>query len=378
MVAFELGKGVIGLVNVIGHYEQNVFNETGYIERAGNALKELYRDGSQKYLDIKDSSEFLLDTLYSCVNTEQLTRFNKDCQSDVFPTGLDSIEDSFKSSEKSIHDNISKKKKKKKKAVEQERTKLDNLDNNIYCTLRNICNLSYFIAKVSGDSELSQMKDLVKTNDKTIAKFVNLLETFRDNKEVFRTPSDVLDNKLQACKEAFKQAFNYSIDGDVLKAFVSTFKDEINIDIKDVLKNNISTKSSIKEGDLLFKNTTILLEELTLSLKKQQHLYILSKEEMKITDKVIYLDVPYEERDQARALGAKWNISVHRWYVPEGVNIKHFNEKGWLRVNPKDVEKSIIEKAERDSCRNQLKAEVKSKKVERKQEVQSVKNGRSR
>lgn len=378
LVAFELDKGVIALVNVLGHYEQNVFNEKGYIERTEKALKWLYKDKKQKYLAIKDSSEFLLDTLYSCVNTEQLTRFNKDCQSDIFPTGLDSIEKSFKSSEKSIHDNISRIDKKSNIAVEQERTKLDNLDNNIYRTLRNICNLSYFIAKVSGDNELSQMENLVKTNDKTISKFMNLLKSFNDDRDVFRCISDAIDKNLQACKKALDHSFSYSIDNETMASFVSEFKDEVDLDIKEVLNKSNLLKGNIQNNDLQFKNTNILLEELTFSLKKQQPLYILNKEEMQISDKVIYFNVPHEERGQARELGAKWNINAHCWYVPHGINVKPFDEKGWQRVNPKDIDNSIQEKSERDSFRSMFNTDFKEKVIERKQEVQSVKRGRSR
>lgn len=99
---------------------------------------------------------------------------------------------------------------------------------------------------------------------------------------------------------------------------------------------------------------------------------------MQISDKVIYFNVPHEEREQARALGAKWNINAHCWFIPEGSNVKPFDEKGWQRVNPKDIEKSIQEKKERDSFRSMLNSESKEKVIERKQEVQSVKKGRSR
>lgn len=32
-----------------------------------------------------------------------------------------------------------------------------------------------------------------------------------------------------------------------------------------------------------------------------------------------YLDVPWEEKDTAKQLGAKWDAAAKRWYVPEGV-----------------------------------------------------------
>jgi hypothetical protein len=32
-----------------------------------------------------------------------------------------------------------------------------------------------------------------------------------------------------------------------------------------------------------------------------------------------FLNVPYAEKDEARALGARWNPGKKRWYVPNGV-----------------------------------------------------------
>jgi hypothetical protein len=34
---------------------------------------------------------------------------------------------------------------------------------------------------------------------------------------------------------------------------------------------------------------------------------------------MIFLNVPYAEKDEARALGARWNPGGKRWYVPDGV-----------------------------------------------------------
>jgi len=37
-----------------------------------------------------------------------------------------------------------------------------------------------------------------------------------------------------------------------------------------------------------------------------------------------FLNVPYAEKDQARELGARWNPSRKRWYVPPGVALDAF------------------------------------------------------
>ena len=33
-----------------------------------------------------------------------------------------------------------------------------------------------------------------------------------------------------------------------------------------------------------------------------------------------YLNVPYQEKDEAKKLGARWDASARRWYVPEGMD----------------------------------------------------------
>jgi hypothetical protein len=46
-----------------------------------------------------------------------------------------------------------------------------------------------------------------------------------------------------------------------------------------------------------------------------------------------FLNVPYAEKDEARALGARWNPGRKRWYVPAGVALEAFEK--WL---PKEGE----------------------------------------
>jgi hypothetical protein len=41
-----------------------------------------------------------------------------------------------------------------------------------------------------------------------------------------------------------------------------------------------------------------------------------------------FLNVPYAEKDDARALGARWNPGKKRWYVPPGVALEPFEK--WL------------------------------------------------
>ncbi len=60
----------------------------------------------------------------------------------------------------------------------------------------------------------------------------------------------------------------------------------------------------------------------------------------------IYLTVAYAEKDQAKALGARWDAMARRWFVPEGVAIESFNR--WLpttlAVQP--TEPSVLQSAD--------------------------------
>jgi len=46
----------------------------------------------------------------------------------------------------------------------------------------------------------------------------------------------------------------------------------------------------------------------------------------------ISLKVPFNEKDQAKALGARWNAELKQWYVPEGVNSAPFEK--WMSNAP--------------------------------------------
>jgi hypothetical protein len=39
---------------------------------------------------------------------------------------------------------------------------------------------------------------------------------------------------------------------------------------------------------------------------------------------MVLLNVPYAEKDDAKALGARWNPTRRRWYVPDGVAAEAF------------------------------------------------------
>lgn len=41
-----------------------------------------------------------------------------------------------------------------------------------------------------------------------------------------------------------------------------------------------------------------------------------------------YIEVPFAEKDKAKALGARWDMSRRSWFVPDGVDLMKF--KRWL------------------------------------------------
>ncbi|BBL72571.1 DUF5710 domain-containing protein [Methylogaea oryzae] len=45
-----------------------------------------------------------------------------------------------------------------------------------------------------------------------------------------------------------------------------------------------------------------------------------------MTNAKFYLNVPYAEKDQAKALGARWDASRKKWYVPAGVDVSLFQQ----------------------------------------------------
>ena len=46
----------------------------------------------------------------------------------------------------------------------------------------------------------------------------------------------------------------------------------------------------------------------------------------------ISLKVPFNEKDQAKSLGARWNAEAKLWYVPQGVDAAPFEK--WVTSAP--------------------------------------------
>lgn len=55
----------------------------------------------------------------------------------------------------------------------------------------------------------------------------------------------------------------------------------------------------------------------------------------------VYLNCPYAEKDECKALGGKWDPDVKKWYVTETLNINNF--KKWLPVSSDHTDQSSNE-----------------------------------
>lgn len=67
------------------------------------------------------------------------------------------------------------------------------------------------------------------------------------------------------------------------------------------------------------------------------------------TDNIL-LKVPFNEKDQAKALGARWNAEVKQWYVPQGVDSipfeKWFTTTSTTPKNTANVAKNLATEAQ--------------------------------
>lgn len=62
-----------------------------------------------------------------------------------------------------------------------------------------------------------------------------------------------------------------------------------------------------------------------------------------------YLDVPYEEKDAAKELGAKWDRQERSWYIPPGADMESF--KKWV---PQEGEKNLQPQKQQEDKRTYL------------------------
>ena len=52
--------------------------------------------------------------------------------------------------------------------------------------------------------------------------------------------------------------------------------------------------------------------------------------------------------------GAKWDRKIKYWYVPAGIDLKPFIEKGWKRLSNEEVTKAVKGNEDMDELRKSL------------------------
>lgn len=94
------------------------------------------------------------------------------------------------------------------------------------------------------------------------------------------------------------------------------------------------------EKEALVDKQNEIIEDKTIDKELGQ--VIVAKEAIKLTSEKTYLYVPYEQKDEAKKLGAKWDKDQKMWFAPEGSNIDDFSR--WRL--PREPEQNIDYKAE--------------------------------
>ena len=74
------------------------------------------------------------------------------------------------------------------------------------------------------------------------------------------------------------------------------------------------------------------IDEKDLAARKEK---LLQQQEVNKQSKVTYINVPKEEKDQAKALGAKWDRNNMCWFVPADKDLSLFDK--WERIDEKDL-----------------------------------------
>ena len=72
-----------------------------------------------------------------------------------------------------------------------------------------------------------------------------------------------------------------------------------------------------------------------------------------MTGSRIYLNCPYEEKDECKAAGGRWDAVSCRWYITEGMDLSPFSK--WIVTLPNELIDAKIAKYPRATQKfNQL------------------------
>lgn len=89
------------------------------------------------------------------------------------------------------------------------------------------------------------------------------------------------------------------------------------------------TELVVDANDFISQNKTSAQSEQTASFTKSLKRPTPFKEIAPSTVKaLLFLEVPFADKDKAKSKGARWDATAKKWYVPHGIDINPF-EKWW-------------------------------------------------
>jgi len=393
LVFKELEPGIVGIVNVLGHYDKCFFNNSN-VALVKRDLEILHRDNPSDFQFLKKGTEevlsFLFATTESIKDIEKIENldqvdfkaFNDKCTTAIFPLSIDYIIRELERSKNSIVSNTPKitmdKTARIKVAEAQENigdliAGIDGKDSEVYKVMRNTMELSVHLAESSGNKDdLDKVQDIIDPNLKLVDKCSFLIEKYAKYKNIFSDAAQFKD--LNELKLAIKDSVNFTLNNDFTSSVVSTFREQVYTDVT-IISNQLS---SGKDDGFTFKNTILFSETLNEKIlnkqSKQQIQYWLMNE----CNAVSYYNVPFENRKEAKILGMEWDRKLHHWYASNSVDQMILDDKGWSKVSKITLEN---EKQERDKLREELMVEKdnQNQKITQSNSIDSAKKkGRSR
>lgn len=157
-----------------------------------------------------------------------------------------------------------------------------------------------------------------------------------------------IDDKIKALETKLKQEKARKLKMEAVKKAAETKKQRAmdtrkKILVGSFLLNNFSEPRELKIGEKLFKDFLVRDDDRELfgwkPLPKAEQAAPAAPvpapapvapqaPQKDRRDKPVFLNVGMIEKDQAKALGAQWNVEQKKWFVPAGVDVSLFQR--WL------------------------------------------------
>lgn len=267
VVLCELENGVIGVVNILSHYDHNVFSEQEckFIRRN---LENFWKNFPELHKEINDSTNNVLFMLYDAVGPEveldisNLKKFNKRSNHKIFPVDLkgllhicnanmNSIISNQNNIDKAISDDPKKIGDTKANIKKSKNAVLDIVDTQLYRTLKNLFSLSQYIANRYPDGNVRNQ--LVTLFKKTTRDYRDFLPVLVNNEKYFDKEDTVVSRALKACTAALDNSLMLNIGNDLIISFMKDFTKNMKDDIKYIQKQ--IDKNLLQLEDLSFSRT---------------------------------------------------------------------------------------------------------------------------